>query len=343
MNLRRLMLAFLVVGGTAHGVQAQEAAAELYKKIVRSAVFIVTPDRGGIGMGSGSLVDREQKILITNYHVVGDAETVFVQFPIDDNKGNMITDKKIYLGRIRNGEALKAKVLKTDMKRDLAILKLESALPAGTPALPLANKEPGKGALVWNIGSPGAVEQVFSVTEGTVRAVAHTKFNVGGGDPKDTFVVDARMITTTNPINQGDSGGPLCNAAGEMVGVSQSGKLGGTVKLVSNFVDVSEVKAFLKENKIDVKVTPPEKVPPKTMIEPKPKETMPPKEEPKPKDAPSPAAEKAAADALRLTKLLANSDENRDKYIDKLQDILKKYPGTAAAKEAKRLLDGLKK
>jgi S1-C subfamily serine protease len=329
---------FLLAGS----LVAQDST-DLYKKVVRSAVFIVTPARGGIGMGSGSIVDLEQRIIITNYHVVGDAEWVFVQFPIDDDKGKMITDKKVYLGRIRDEKALKAKVLKTDKKRDLAILKLETAPPPGTPALPLATKEPGRGAEVWNVGSPGAVEQVFSITRGTVRAVAHEKFPVGGGDD-EPFVVEARMITTDNPINQGDSGGPLVNAAGEMVGVSQSGKLGGTVKLVSNFVDVSEVKTFLKENKIEVKVTAPtpKKETPKNDP---PKDTPkndPPKDTPKPKDAPSPQAERSASDALRLAKLLASNEDSRDKYKEKLQDIIKKFPGTVGAKEAQRLLDGLK-
>lgn len=316
---------------------------DLYKKVVRSAVFIVTPARGGIGMGSGSLVDIEQRIVITNYHVVGEAEWVFVQFPIDDDKGKMITDKKVYLGRIREEKALKAKVLKTDKKRDLAILKLETAPPAGTPALPLATREPGRGAEVWNVGSPGAVEQVFSITRGTVRAIGHEKFDVSGGDGSEGFTIDARIITTDNPTNQGDSGGPLINAAGEMVGVTQSGKLGGTVKLVSHFVDVSEVKTFLKENKIEVKVTAP--TPKKETPKETPKDTPkkdPPKDTPKPKDAPSPQAEKGASDALRLAKLLAGNEDSRDKYKEKLQDIIKKYPGTTGAKEAQRLLDGLK-
>jgi len=58
--------------------------------------------------------------------------------------------------------------------------------------------------------------------------------------------------------------------------------------------------------------------------------------------APSAADEKAASDRLRSAKLFASGEDNRPTYISKLKEIVAKWPDTAAGKEAKKLLDGLK-
>jgi hypothetical protein len=78
------------------------------------------------------------------------------------------------------------------------------------------------------------------------------------------------------------------------------------------FIDVTEVRAFLNETKVVVK------------------------------EAANEADEKAAADKLRSAKLFRDGEENRDIYKSKLNAIVRQYPNTAAAKEAKRLLDLLK-
>ena len=71
-------------------------------------------------------------------------------------------------------------MLHYDILRDLALIQLDR-VPAGTQAIPLAKSSPRQGTTVWNIGSPGAVGQVFSVTEGKVRAVGEENHLVGGG------------------------------------------------------------------------------------------------------------------------------------------------------------------
>ena len=48
------------------------------------------------------------------------------------------------------------------------------------------------------------------------------------------------------------------------------------------------------------------------------------------------------AKALSRARLFAEGDDNRPTYINKLKDVIAKFPGTAAAKEAKKALDGLK-
>jgi len=213
-------------------------------------------------------------------------------------------------------------------------------VPPGTPALPLAKTSIGVGAPVWNIGNPGAVEQVFSVTEGKVRGVGLERLDLGD------FVVKAKIVCTTNSTNPGDSGGPLIDKRGYQVAVTQS--ILTKAQLISNFVDISEVHAYLSEKKLKIKEASPEtdpKTAPKTATVPKPveepKTDIPvPKKEAGP--ATSPVQEKEATELLRRSKLFSMGDDNRPIYMAKLQEIIKKFPGTEAAKEAKKIIDNLK-
>jgi len=316
----------------------------LYKKAVKSCVFIVTPMKGGMGMGSGSLIDVEKRIVLTNYHVVDDRDIVFVQFPMYQKNGEMITDKEAYFANVPANKAIKGKVLHRDKSRDLAFVQVEK-IPPGTDALPLAHRSIGVGAAVWNIGSPGDVKHVFSVTEGKVRGVGTQKLDFGDQ------IVNAMIVTTTNPVNQGDSGGPLIDKRGYQVAVTQSILL--KAQLVSHFVDITEVHAFLSAKKIYIKdlagasaEKPMSKEVPKVstplVVKPDPPVVVPmPKKEIAPAAA-DPAKELEATELLRRSKLFSMGEDNLPIYKAKLQDIIKKYPATEAAKEAKKIVDGLK-
>jgi hypothetical protein len=343
--------------GLAPSLAAKEVdGAELYQKVVKSAVYILTPVKGGHGEGSGSLIDAEQKLVVTNYHVVEDQEKVFVIFP-RYVKGQLDTDKQGYKKRLQNNEGIKGTVICRDKKRDLAIVKLES-IPEGTAAIPLAKDSPRPNTPVWQIGNAGAVSHAFRVSRGEVSAVGDWKNEQIGGGPEALYLT-CKMITATNPVNPGDSGGPLYDKRGYQVGVTESGLEG--VNLVNAFVDVTEIHTLLKEQKIKIKdlavepepppppkkdtklITPPKK---ESAIEPPKKEAsvdpppLPPMKETTP--APSAADEKAASDKLRSARLFANGEDNRPTYISKLKEIVTKWPDTAAGKEAKKLLDGLK-
>ncbi|HLW65070.1 MAG TPA: hypothetical protein VKS79_07075, partial [Gemmataceae bacterium] len=52
---------------------AAKAEESVYKKALKSTVWIVVPMGGGkVGMASGSVVDTSKRLILTNYHVVGD-------------------------------------------------------------------------------------------------------------------------------------------------------------------------------------------------------------------------------------------------------------------------------
>ncbi|MDI4633210.1 DegQ family serine endoprotease [Pelomonas sp. V22] len=145
------------------------------------------------GQGSGFIVSADG-IILTNAHVVRDAKDVTVK----------LTDRREFT----------AKVLGSDPKTDVAVLKIEAK---NLPVVQLgATKDLRVGEWVLAIGSPFGFEN--SVSAGVVSAK-------GRALPQESFVP---FIQTDVAINPGNSGGPLFNARGEVVGInsqiySQSG------------------------------------------------------------------------------------------------------------------------
>lgn len=338
MRTFRFILPLLTIGllpslGLAPRVAAGDLSPQdLYDKVVRSCVYIITPIKGvGISQGSGSLIDAEQKLVLTNYHVVDKEDQVYCQFPVYV-KGELMNDKENYKERWSQGLAITGKVLFRDKSRDLAVVKLES-IPIGTEAIPLAKVSTKLGTEVWQIGNAGAVKQVFRVSRGEVSAVKREKFKVGGGG--EVFEVNAWMVTSTVPANPGDSGGPLFDKRGYQVAVTESGDT--RASLVSMFVDIKEVRALLEEKKITIKElsNEPDPTPAKKGSVKK----GPPKADAKVEPVDD---EKVAAERLRSAKLFAGSEADRETYVAKLREIVMKWPNTEAGKEAKKLLDKLK-
>ena len=62
------LLTLLAIPGL--GLAQEMDSKDLYKQVVKSAVFVVTPLKGGAARGSGSLIDMDKKLVVTNYHVV---------------------------------------------------------------------------------------------------------------------------------------------------------------------------------------------------------------------------------------------------------------------------------
>ena len=137
------------------------------------------------GQGSGFIVSADGLIL-TNAHVVRDAKDVTVK----------LTDRREF----------RAKVLGSDPKTDVAVLRIDAK---NLPVLPLGSTRDLKvGEWVLAIGSPFGFEN--SVTAGVVSAK-------GRALPDDSFVP---FIQTDVAVNPGNSGGPLLNTRGEVVGIN---------------------------------------------------------------------------------------------------------------------------
>jgi serine protease Do len=139
----------------------------------------------GMAQGSGFFISADGYI-VTNNHVVKDATDVEV-----------ITDA---------GKSLKAKVVGTDARTDLALLKVESS--SKFPYVSFASKMPRIGDWVVAIGNPFGLGG--TVTAGIVSARSR---DIGAGQYDDYLQIDA-------PVNHGNSGGPSFDLSGQVVGIN---------------------------------------------------------------------------------------------------------------------------
>jgi serine protease Do len=226
------VLAFVALSAVASAAYANN---KMYTDALPSTTWVLTKVAGKTSSGTGVLVDAEKKLVVTNFHVVGEARVAIIFFP--DFKGGTAAevDRKHYVDSL-NKLGIRGRVVAVDRKRDLALVQLDK-LPEGAKAIPLAQASANPGEKVASIGNPGSSDALWVYTEGTVRSVYKKQFRTGAGDH------DFRVVETQAPINTGDSGGPVVNEAGELVAISQA--ISPNARLVSYSVDISEVRLFM--------------------------------------------------------------------------------------------------
>ncbi|WP_435019019.1 trypsin-like peptidase domain-containing protein [Tundrisphaera sp. TA3] len=141
------------------------------------------------GTGSGFVYDDKGHI-VTNNHVVEGAEKITVTFS--------------------DGEEYSAKVVGTDPKSDVAVIKVEA-----TDYRPLPRGKSSKvrvGDWVLAVGSPFGFDQ--SVTSGIISAIGRGDSHMLGDDAYEDF------LQTDAAINPGNSGGPLVDLEGRVIGIN---------------------------------------------------------------------------------------------------------------------------
>jgi len=210
------------------------ADAKIYEQALQSTTWVLTKTAGKTSSGTGVLIDAEKKLVVTNFHVVGEARNAIIFFPAMKDDKPIVT-RKHYVDNVKT-LGLRGRVMAVDRKRDLALVQLDK-LPEGVKAIALAADSPKPGEAVESVGNPGASDALWVYTSGTVRSVYKKQFRTGAGDH------DFNVVETQSPINTGDSGGPVVNSSGELVAISQAISPSG--RLVSYSVDITEVKAFL--------------------------------------------------------------------------------------------------
>jgi serine protease Do len=172
--------------------------------------------RRGSALGSGFVIS-EDGFIVTNNHVIEGADDIEIEF--------------------FSGTRLKARVIGTDPKTDIALLKVDS--PSPLPFVTFGNSDLIRvGDWVMAMGNP--LGQGFSVSAGIVSARGRTL----QGTYDDYLQTDAA-------INRGNSGGPLFNMDGEVIGVNTAilspngGSIGIGFAMASNVV--TKVVAQLRD------------------------------------------------------------------------------------------------
>jgi S1-C subfamily serine protease len=144
------------------------------------------------GIGSGFVIDRAGHI-VTNYHVVQDADEVTVSFS--------------------NRDRVRARIVGVDPSTDVAVLKVDEKSRALSPLTLGRSSSVRVGDPVFAIGNPFGLER--SLTAGIVSALQRRI-----AAPTIAPAAIDEVIQTDAQINEGNSGGPLLNANGEVIGVN---------------------------------------------------------------------------------------------------------------------------
>jgi tetratricopeptide (TPR) repeat protein len=233
-----VIVCFLLLGACARPAAADSTGKKVYQSTLRGTVFIeVRSNAARPGwFGTGWVVDRERRLIVTNHHVVGAEAVVHVYFPAYRD-GRLVAERAQY----RPDMAVRAEVLDSDPTRDLGVIRVDS-LPEGTVALKLAAVSPEPGEGLHLVGNPAASDALWIYSAGTVRSVHHKTVFWPAEHGKPAQTVSARVIESAVTSNGGDSGGPVMNDRGELVGVHS---MGGAGQVMVRHIDLSEVKAFL--------------------------------------------------------------------------------------------------
>lgn len=178
------------------------------------------------GLGSGVIIDAEKGYVVTNNHVVDNADNITV--------------------KLTDGREFEAKKLGSDPQSDIALLQIEGE---DLRALPLSDSDDLRvGDFAIAIGNPFGLSQ--TVTSGIVSALGRSGLNIGGYED---------FIQTDAAINRGNSGGALVNLKGELIGINTAifGPGGGNVgigfaipsnmmkSLVDQIIEFGEVRRGL--------------------------------------------------------------------------------------------------
>lgn len=148
-----------------------------------------TQEQPFTGLGSGVIIDKDKGYVVTNFHVINDADEITVT--------------------LKDGRKFSAKKLGGDQESDVAVLKID---PDNLTEMKLANSDKVRvGDFVVAIGNPFGLGQ--TVTSGIVSAKGRSGL-MGPSQGLEDF------IQTDAAINSGNSGGALVNLNGELVGIN---------------------------------------------------------------------------------------------------------------------------
>jgi serine protease Do len=143
-------------------------------------------------LGTGFIIDAKEGLLLTNYHVIADADEIKIVLTEQD----------------REEDGIEAKVVGGDSEADVALLKIKT--DRKLQAIPLGDSDSLQvGEWVMAVGNPFG--HGHTVTKGIISAKERALGNM---------TQFSNFLQTDTPINPGNSGGPLINTSGEVIGIN---------------------------------------------------------------------------------------------------------------------------
>lgn len=197
-----LAAAVLFSGCVASPVRA-EPLEDVYESVRSSVVTIMTASRalsaesqGGIllaessGVGSGVLIS-DDGLIVTAAHVVHTADAMVVTFV--------------------DGTTIRAHVISSDTRSDLALIKLDDPTPAGAKPATIADSDEVRiGSNIFIVGAPLGLGHTLTVGYISARRSAPSQFD---------SIIPLEVFQTDAAVNSGNSGGPMFNMDGEVIGI----------------------------------------------------------------------------------------------------------------------------
>ena len=214
-------------------------AQEIYDQAINSVVWIHTEHTEGTGKGSGFLIDKDRKLIVTNQHVIDNAEQIYVFFPYRDQNGKLEKNSDFYWKNVKwllgNDYATKGRVIAQNVENDLAIVQLDW-LPSTAREIQhdfSRNLEDSmrRGDKVHILGNPG--NRLWNWTQGTFLR-----------QQQACPVGDAELVgclEMEGDTHGGNSGGPVLNGQGVLIGVLSAG----TDETLSLAATTRNIKALL--------------------------------------------------------------------------------------------------
>lgn len=214
---RWLLGAIMATGGAFTVVPHSLALAGTIEQAMKSVGTVLASN----GQGTGFVVDRPT-LLVTNYHVVADADDAMVTFP----DGSEILVKGFLLA---------------SPEHDLVLLELEKPAPA--QPLGLCEENPDVGTDVFAIGAPRGLNG--SVSKGIVSAYRKWPDLASFFGPihqRFGYADTSKWVQTDAAINHGNSGGPLILEGGKVLAVNTLGSLPGVDQNINFAIDIIHVR-----------------------------------------------------------------------------------------------------
>ncbi len=168
--------------------------------------------------GSGVIVDAEDGLILTNHHVVGEADEIRIS--------------------LFNGTEYEAELVGSDPGTDIAVIKVDAE---GLKEMPIGDSTSARvGDFVIAIGNPFGLDH--TVTSGIISALGRTGISRDGYED---------FIQTDASINPGNSGGALVNMNGELIGINSAiiSRTGGNVGI--GFAVPTEIASSIMSQILD--------------------------------------------------------------------------------------------